>query len=669
MNRTPARSRRSWAEGRWWDGARRDPFGLVVISVLAMWYLFMFVQVRSLRDPLQRYYNEQYWTSCTGTLRPLVLPYVVDARGSRALATSGSVVVLSPSKPGGAVRFQLSEAAVAAGATRIEFLRTRGPVWNACLALERHLHANRLAVPIRMSPQISAAVGIAVLALTVGLYRHRRAKRTLRRGQTLRGSELVTSMRFNRLKRADGIGFQIVERPSLLALVNGGSASLSVRLQEESSHFLLMGDTGSGKSSLIRQLLEQVERRNQAAIVYDPAIEFAPQFYRAERGDVILNPLDARMPYWSPGEEIQHRAEALGFAKALFPDDRRDNRFFIESPRKIFARLLSFRPTAQEIAHWLQRPSEIDRLLQGTELASMIDTAAPSQRAGVLASLSMIGDSFQLVPERGDTTCSWSAHAWAQRRQGWVFLTSTPQTIDRLRPLMTLWLDLLLMRLLAGGDPVWMFLDELPTLNKLPKLPEALALARKPNVRLVVGFQGRAQLEARYGTEAEAMVSQPATKVFLRTSEPRAAEWISKALGEIEHERLRESVNYDKYFPMAYYRKSHNYSLDRQTKQLVLASEIMGLANLTGYLKSENYVVPFRFRPNPMRPLQPGLVPRAGKADEWPERPAPSSGGHEDAAIVATGPGHRSRRQANVQRDISQRGRPSPTVERDPYFE
>ena len=131
-------------------------------------------------------------------------------------------------------------------------------------------------------------------------------------------------------------------------------------------------------------------------------------------------------------------------------------------------------------------------------------------------------------------------------------MTSTPQTIDRLRPLLTVWFDLLLMRLLSGGPPVWVFLDELPTLNKLPKLPEALALARKPNVRLVIGFQGRAQLEARYGTESEAMLSQPATKVFLRTSEPRAAEWISKALGEIEFERLRETVNYDQYLPTLY---------------------------------------------------------------------------------------------------------------------
>ena len=33
-------------------------------------------------------------------------------------------------------------------------------------------------------------------------------------------------------------------------------------------------------------------------------------------------------------------------------------------------------------------------------------------------------------------------------------------------------------------------------------------------------------MEARYGDDAEAMLSQPATKIFLRTTEPRAAKWV-----------------------------------------------------------------------------------------------------------------------------------------------
>ncbi len=37
----------------------------------------------------------------------------------------------------------------------------------------------------------------------------------------------------------------------------------------EASHILMMGDTGSGKSNAIRQLLRQVRERGESAIVYD----------------------------------------------------------------------------------------------------------------------------------------------------------------------------------------------------------------------------------------------------------------------------------------------------------------------------------------------------------------------------------------------------------------
>ncbi|WP_410961969.1 type IV secretion system DNA-binding domain-containing protein, partial [Salmonella sp. SAL4457] len=79
---------------------------------------------------------------------------------------------------------------------------------------------------------------------------------------------------------------------------------------------------------------------------------------------------------------------------------------------------------------------------------------------------SMVGEAFQLIPDRTETKSTWSAYEWAQHRKGWLFLTSTPHTLDRLRPLISVWFDLLLMRLLAGGSPVWVILDELPTLNK-----------------------------------------------------------------------------------------------------------------------------------------------------------------------------------------------------------
>jgi len=141
-----------------------------------------------------------------------------------------------------------------------------------------------------------------------------------------------------------------------------------------------------------------------------------------------------------------------------------------------------------------------------------------------------------------------------------------------------------------SARPVWFVLDELASLQQLPQLHTAVTENRKSNNPIVLGFQGRSQLETRYGHESEAMLSQPATKIFLRTSEPRAAKWISETIGEVEIERLRESRTTH---PQR--RKAKSYNLDRQVEPLVMPSEITGLESLHGYLKTGNLVVPMSF--------------------------------------------------------------------------
>jgi type IV secretory pathway TraG/TraD family ATPase VirD4 len=73
----------------------------------------------------------------------------------------------------------------------------------------------------------------------------------------------------------------------------------------------------------------------------------------------------------------------------------------------------------------------------------------------------------------------------------------------------------------------------------------------------------------RYGHETEAMLSQPATKIFLHTSEPRAAKWISDTIGEVEMERTKETVNTGRFFRSA---KSRSYLSHRKANGTSRAS-------------------------------------------------------------------------------------------------
>ena len=84
-------------------------------------------------------------------------------------------------------------------------------------------------------------------------------------------------------------------------------------------------------------------------------------------------------------------------------------------------------------------------------------------------------------------------------------------------------------------------LDELASLQRLPQLHTAITEDRKSRNPLVLGFQGKAQLEYIYGHLAEVMLSQPATNILLKTKEPKAGQWVSEFIGKVEIERMRET--------------------------------------------------------------------------------------------------------------------------------
>jgi hypothetical protein len=624
---------------------------IAVASGIAVWL----VRQTFVWTPLQRFYLSGYTRSAiasslgirTGRYRVLMME---TRRGSR-LAIDDEVVPITLAN--GETAFGLSEVARQAGSGRL--------VWRDLVYDHARLHAQlrvwiyaEQTLPDLARPSLVTIFAVLLGGLLIAIPKDVQWSRSRRHGRRLKGPELVSVRKFNRRTRANGIAF--VQAASLPARAMGVQSALAIPRAIESSHLLIMGDSGTGKSALIRQLLGQLEDRGDTAIVYDPALEYTPQFYTPERGDVILNPLDARAPYWSPGDELRHEAEALTLATSLCPDRVNENPFFTEGPRRIFAHLLTFRPTAEELAAWLCHDEELDRRVHGTPYASIIDRQAPAQRGGVLAALNMVADTLKLLPRESQTTSQWSASAWARDRRGWLFLTSTPETRTRVVPLTSLWLDILVLRLMNRGQPgprpVWFVLDELASLQRLPQLHTAVTENRKSNNPVVLGFQGRSQLETRYGHDAEAMLSQPATKVFLRTSEPHAAKWISDTIGEVEIERMRESRSKGQYGQLT-------FGLERQVEPLVMPSEISGLPSLRGYLKLENLVVRLHFPFLELPARHPAFVERP--AIETTPRPTVATSPVKPAAPVI---------QSTVPVTLIAHERPpSPAVEQQPFFQ
>jgi type IV secretory pathway TraG/TraD family ATPase VirD4 len=570
----------------WPPGNYLYTLGAIFVALVATG-LFVYVRFQFGLSPLERYYLPYYlrteWAGLTHPISNYQLLYISDRKSRPRTALEGDVAPgATPQPTGGLLPLVLSSEARRKGFSLLFREQPRG---YSNKALHNWIgHWVYAEIPLARLFKMQLLFGLAafVLQLPFSVPRDIRRIKRLRYGRRLKGPILVNAKDFAEAVSGNGIGIT----------TNDSKQPLRIPRDAENKHFLIVGDTGSGKSSIIRQMLYQVDARGDSAIVYDPACEFVKQFYNERRGDIVLNPLDARMPYWNPSKELRRKVEAKALAVSLYQPEGVTNRFFVEAPQKIFAHLLTYLPTAEELVRWISDPAVIDRRVKGTEYWMLIDPKAPQQRTGVLGSLNMSADSFRLLPKPDETSSAWTATSWAETRRGWIFITSRPTMREALRPLISLWIDTLVLRLLnepmPDQKPVWFVIDELASLQRLPQLHTAITENRKSQNPVVLGFQGRSQMQARYGEDAEAMLSQPATKIFLRTTEPRAAKWVSEAIGEIEIERLRET----------HYEGSlagRNFALDRQTEPLVLPSEVSGLDDLRGFLKYGNHVARFSF--------------------------------------------------------------------------
>ena len=323
----------------------------------------------------------------------------------------------------------------------------------------------------------------------------------------------------------------------------------------------------------------------------DPECEYVPEFYRPERGDLILNPLDVRCPSWSPWWELMPGSEAMdaeALAAALVPDPPNTfsqggaDFFFRQSARTLIVGLLAALKSRDpaDIPRLLALPRhQLKEALKGTPAEALIDPGAHEQGAGIVATAFNATNSFRHLPARAEL--SWSALEWADTRHGWLFLSSTEESREAALPLQSLWLDCIVRRLMAAEESrgqVWIIADELPVLKRQAELETLVVRGRKRGLCAVLGFQAITQLRAIYGHDQTAtLAAAPATKLILRTGEAETARWSSAQIGEREVMRreVAQSIN-----------RQNGFTIHprRQVESAVLASEIQMLPPFEGYL-------------------------------------------------------------------------------------
>lgn len=362
-----------------------------------------------------------------------------------------------------------------------------------------------------------------------------------------------------------------------LAIKIGG---VSIPSGAESSHFLFAGGPGTGKSVAISAMLETVRKRNQRAIVYDPTGEFLAQFYRP--GDAILNPLDGRSENWVPWSDAHSRVDYEQIASAIIPDDEKQP-FFPQSARALLVSLFEHTDSIEELT----------RMIMGAGNDELMNIVKEKGMGGLIGSAQTFANSRASMT--APTTClrylkdgtgRFSIKKWVENEDnnGWLFLTSRADQRTVLRPLLTLWLDLAVTGVMMlkpdRNRRIWLFVDELPSLQKMPKIGVAQAECRKYGLATVTGIQSVAQLREIYGRDgAEALLGLPQTQTILRLPDPDTSKWASGAIGERHIVRKIESET------ASGSGGSSGTSQQHATEAAILPSQIQGLPDLEGLLK------------------------------------------------------------------------------------
>jgi type IV secretory pathway TraG/TraD family ATPase VirD4 len=378
-------------------------------------------------------------------------------------------------------------------------------------------------------------------------------------------------------------------------------AGVPIKPLDETKHFKLIGTTGTGKSTAIRELLRRALERGDRAVITDPDGGYLLSFYDRYRGDVILNPFEAETVKWDPFAEVQELYDIDQLAGGLIPttDDpsgrewRGYARTFLTAvirrchergPRDVAElwRLLAIAPSQELRPVVFDTPAQPFLEPENARMFGSIRSVAGS----AAAALAYIKD--QRAPP-------FSVRAWVQHGQGVLFIPYKAAQIPALRSIIATWMRLAIVETMNRPEQdqrLWFVVDELDALGAIDGLKDALARLRKFGGRCVLGFQSVAQVSSTYGAgEAQTLVENCGNTLILRCSGSEhggTSQFASRLIGEREVIRRQTSRGRDRdgILGVRAARRSTSVSEQHVTEPAVLASELEQLPDLTGYLKT-----------------------------------------------------------------------------------
>lgn len=389
----------------------------------------------------------------------------------------------------------------------------------------------------------------------------------------------------------------------------------------ETMHTMVAGLPGHGKTVAKMERLDQVRKYKQPAIVYDKKREFIEAYYRPGY-DIILDPFDERSPAWNPWVELRHGFDSSAVAAALIELPTSGDPYWAQNARSLLRDLLLVLQreglATNEALYKYATTIPLDELykfLKGTQGGQLMDSAGEKTAFGIRTQLGAFLSAFPFLTKGGEPFSVRQFVAESGTSDRWLFLPSRGDVHPITRPLISLWMELVGIEILSGpngvpGRRIHLFLDEIPSLQKMPSIPTLAAEGRSFGACVTFGYQVYSQLEERWGKEAKTLVGLAGTWVVFKQGEGDGAKYLASGFGD-QLESKKKVQNTQSSNEVG--RDSATFSEEEKKNEAVMQGELTSLDVLCAYVKSPNMPsLSVRFKPVDREKVAEPFVMRSG---------------------------------------------------------
>lgn len=372
--------------------------------------------------------------------------------------------------------------------------------------------------------------------------------------------------------------------------------SVRMPISAEPKQTFIIGKPGKGKTVLLSGVLERLKERQEKAIVYDFKGDYVSQFYDPEV-DLIFNPLDSRSLGWRVMGELETHMDIDAVAASLIPPPlQNSNPYWNDAARDVFAGILHY--LFQEgFTHnkevWNMVTSKTEHIVAclaqtqgGARGLKHIEDINSRTTSGILSVLMQYAKCFEYMSSSdGD----FRIKEWLTNSRGMIFISNHADVQETLRPILSLFIDLLARRLLSSPDnpelKTFFFLDEFGTLQRLPTIIKLLTLSRSRGGCVFLGIQDFGQIDDIYSKENRQTITNACGNTVVFALSGDAANIAANTIGPVEY----IEINKVKSMGVSDYRDGISLNEQKRKELLFLPSDLSNLKDLRGIVRFANY--------------------------------------------------------------------------------